>query len=143
MKKEFINIAETDLVLVINYVLNIQNRPRIITLSGNVGAGKTTFVRALIKSLGAADLASSPTFSLINEYKTTDNTLIYHCDWYRIKDAMELLDMGMDEYIYSDHILIIEWPEIGSTLLHGESVLAIEIMHENPGRTYSIETLLL
>lgn len=143
MKKQFINIAESDLVLVLNYVLHIPNRPRIITLKGEVGAGKTTFVRALVKALGAVDTVSSPTFSLINEYKTKDNAYIYHSDWYRIKETSELLDLGIEDYIYSDHILIIEWPEIGTTLLKGETVLEIAILHENKGRTYNIETISL
>lgn len=124
----------------LNYVLNFPNRPRIITLKGEVGAGKTAFVRALVKALGAADAVSSPTFSLINEYKTKDDAYIYHSDWYRIKDVTELLDMGIEDYIYSTHILIIEWPEVGAALLKGETVLAMEITHENSGRSYSIET---
>lgn len=76
-----------------------------------MGVGKTTLIRAIAELLGSADDVSSPTFSIVNEYGTGDD-LIYHFDLYRIKDVEELYNLGIEEYIFSNNWLIIEWPEI-------------------------------
>ncbi len=84
---------------------------KVILLHGNMGVGKTTLIKALCKQLGVYDVTSSPTFSLVNEYKTDDHQSIYHFDVYRIKSEAEALDMGIDEYLYSGHWCFIEWAE--------------------------------
>ncbi len=93
---------------------------------GEMGAGKTTLIKALVKALGAPDLASSPTFSLVNEYQT-DQGKIFHFDFYRIEDEMEALDMGIEDYFNLDAWKLIEWPQKIEKLLD-EDVQKLEIL---------------
>lgn len=84
---------------------------------GKMGSGKTTFITAICHELGAADIINSPSFALINEYKTETGNIIYHFDLYRIKNLEELYDIGYEDYFYSDAWLFIEWPEIAEEIL--------------------------
>lgn len=95
---------------------------------GDMGAGKTTLIKALVKALGAADLASSPTFSLVNEYHT-DKGKIFHFDFYRIKDETEALDMGIEDYLNTNSWKLIEWPQKIENLLD-EDVQKLEVSIE-------------
>ncbi|GEP51911.1 tRNA (adenosine(37)-N6)-threonylcarbamoyltransferase complex ATPase subunit type 1 TsaE [Flavobacterium noncentrifugens] len=88
-----------------------QNPQKVILFNGEMGAGKTTFIKSLAKKLGVNDTTGSPTFSLVNEYKTADNEIVYHFDVYRLKSENEAYDMGMDEYLYSGNWCFIEWAE--------------------------------
>jgi len=88
-----------------------QNIKNIITFHGSMGAGKTTFVKALARRLGVTEMTGSPTFSLVNEYVTQDGRTLYHFDLYRINTEEEAYDMGIDEYFYSGNLCLIEWPE--------------------------------
>ncbi|MFP9099352.1 tRNA (adenosine(37)-N6)-threonylcarbamoyltransferase complex ATPase subunit type 1 TsaE [Flavobacterium sp. RHBU_24] len=88
-----------------------QNIKNIILFHGEMGAGKTTFIKALAKQLGVTDMTGSPTFSLVNEYATTDGRILYHFDLYRLNSEEEAYDMGIDEYFYSGNLCLIEWPE--------------------------------
>lgn len=87
---------------------NIKN---IILFHGSMGAGKTTFIKALARRLGVKDMTGSPTFSLVNEYETEDGKILYHFDLYRLNSEEEAYDMGIDEYFYSGNLCFIEWPE--------------------------------
>eukprot|EP01137_Pigoraptor_chileana_P010585 Opistho-2@60384 len=84
---------------------------KVILFHGNMGIGKTTLIKALSKELGVTDATSSPTFSLVNEYKADDNLMVYHFDMYRLKSEIEALDMGIDDYLYSGNWCFIEWAE--------------------------------
>ena len=88
-----------------------ENPKKVILFNGNMGVGKTTLIKALAKELGVTNTTSSPTFSLVNEYEATNNQLVYHFDVYRLKNEVEALDMGIDDYLYSGHWCFIEWPE--------------------------------
>lgn len=88
-----------------------KNPQKVILFHGQMGAGKTTFIKALAKELGVTDATSSPTFSLVNEYKTANGELLYHFDVYRLKSESEALDFGIDEYLYSGNWCFIEWSE--------------------------------
>ena len=98
---------------------------------GDMGAGKTTLIKALIKALGAVDTGSSPTFSLVNEYETPQGA-IFHFDFYRIEDENEALDMGLEEYLDSGAWIFIEWPQKIEKFL-GTEVQKVVISNKNEG----------
>ena len=83
----------------------------VVALYGEMGAGKTTFTKALCKVLGVVDGVNSPTFNLINEYRTDKGEVVYHFDFYRIDKLEEAFDIGFEEFIESGNLCIIEWPE--------------------------------
>ena len=89
---------------------------------GKMGVGKTTFIIALCKELGAVDIVNSPTFTMINEYLTDAGTPIYHLDFFRIKSVEELFDIGFEDYLYEDVYCFIEWPEKGEEILSDDIV---------------------
>ncbi|SNR31600.1 MULTISPECIES: tRNA (adenosine(37)-N6)-threonylcarbamoyltransferase complex ATPase subunit type 1 TsaE [Hymenobacter] len=95
----------------------------IICFEGEMGAGKTTFIKALCQSLGVADEVSSPTFSLVNEYRDAQNQPIYHFDFYRLNDPREAEGIGALEYFDSGYLCLIEWPSRIETLLPPERLL--------------------
>ena len=95
---------------------------RIFAFHGELGAGKTTFIKALCEALGVKDTMSSPSFSLVNEYHDEKNQPVYHFDLYRLKSPQEALDIGLEEYLYSGNYCFIEWPERAEELLPGETV---------------------
>jgi tRNA threonylcarbamoyladenosine biosynthesis protein TsaE len=82
-----------------------------------MGAGKTTMIKALCRELGVTDIVQSPSFSIINEYKTNRGEPIFHFDFYRIKKLEEVFDIGYEEYLYSGFYCFIEWPELMEELL--------------------------
>ena len=90
---------------------------------GKMGAGKTTFIKAVCEELGVEDVVTSPTFAIVNEYRS-DSTgeLIYHFDFYRIKKLEEVYDMGYEDYFYCGAVCFIEWPELIEELLPGDAV---------------------
>lgn len=105
------------------------NPKRIILFNGEMGVGKTTLIKQLCKSLGVKDATSSPTFSLVNEYYTSDNQIVYHFDFYRLNKETEALDMGVDDYLYSGNWCFIEWSEkIASLLPEDTSTITIELL---------------
>lgn len=100
---------------------------------GKMGAGKTTFIKAVCEELGVADVINSPTFAIVNEYRSeTTAELIYHFDFYRIKKLEEVYDMGYEDYLYSGARCFIEWPELIDDLLPGDAV-RVEITEEPDG----------
>jgi tRNA threonylcarbamoyladenosine biosynthesis protein TsaE len=92
-------------------ILSTPNLKKVITFDATMGVGKTTLIKAIVKELDVSDTSSSPTFSLVNEYRTTDLEPIYHFDLYRLNNEIEGYDMGLDEYFYSGNWCFIEWPE--------------------------------
>ena len=100
---------------------------------GKMGAGKTTFIKAVCEALGVTDVVNSPTFSIVNEYRSeTTCELIYHFDFYRIKKIDEVYDMGYEDYFYSGAVCFIEWPELIEELLPGDA-LKVEIAEQEDG----------
>lgn len=106
------------------------DRP-LIAFSGEMGAGKTTFIQSLCKKLGVPGEVNSPTFSLVNEYFTTTGESLFHFDLYRIEDPDELFDLGYEEYFFSGKRCFIEWPEKASHLIPDDALLVrIEVMDD-------------
>ncbi|MFY0481225.1 tRNA (adenosine(37)-N6)-threonylcarbamoyltransferase complex ATPase subunit type 1 TsaE [Flavobacterium sp. PLA-1-15] len=106
-----------------------QNPQKVILFNGDMGVGKTTFIKALSKALGVKDATSSPTFSLVNEYEAENGKLVYHFDVYRLKNEAEAYDIGIDEYLYSDEWCFIEWAEkIPSLIPQQHSVIDIKLL---------------
>lgn len=100
---------------------------------GKMGAGKTTFIKAVCEALGVTEVVNSPTFSIVNEYRSeTTGELIYHFDFYRIKKLDEVYDMGYEDYFYSGALCFIEWPELIEELLPGDAV-KVEIAEQEDG----------
>ena len=90
---------------------------------GKMGAGKTTFIKAICEELGVTDVINSPTFAIVNEYRSDETgELIYHFDFYRIKKLDEVYDMGYEDYFYSGALCFIEWPELVEEVLPGDAV---------------------
>ena len=94
-----------------------QSPNKVILFNGEMGVGKTTLIKKLCTLLGVEGATSSPTFSLVNEYQTNENQIVYHFDCYRLKNETEALDMGIDEYLYSGNWCFIEWSEKIETLI--------------------------
>lgn len=108
-------------------ILETLNGRSIVAFWGEMGAGKTTLIRALCDRLGVADTVTSPTFALVNEYHTEAGTPIYHFDFYRINRIEEVFDFGYEEYFYSGDLCLIEWPEKIEGLLP-EKTLSVRIL---------------
>lgn len=105
---------------------------RVFAFYGAMGAGKTTFIKALCHELGSSDNVTSPTFALINEYSTSNGSVIFHFDFYRIKKIEEAFDLGYEDYIYSGNYCFIEWPEMIESLLP-EGIVEVRIREAEKG----------
>lgn len=104
------------------FVAAMQGRS-VFAFYGAMGAGKTTFIKAVCEELGVTDVVNSPTFAIVNEYRRPDGRPIFHFDFYRIKCPQEVFDMGFDDYVYTpDALCFIEWPEMMEQLLPSEAV---------------------
>lgn len=107
----------------------------VFAFRGEMGAGKTTFIKAICDVLGVEDEVNSPTFAIVNEYRSASAELIYHFDCYRIKELEEALDFGFEDYMDSGALCFIEWPENVEELLPGDVVNVKITPHEDGSRT--------
>ena len=129
--------------------LGCMGQARVIAFYGQMGAGKTTFIKALCEELGVSDVITSPTFAIVNEYSLPTSSagattspahqaergeggVVYHFDFYRIKQLDEVYDMGYEEYFYSGNLCFIEWPELIETLLPDDA-LRVSITEQPDG----------
>lgn len=94
----------------------------VFAFRGEMGAGKTTFIKAICENLGVSDTINSPTFAIVNEYRSDSAELIYHFDFYRINKIEEVFDFGYEDYFYSGSLCFIEWPELIEDLLPKDTV---------------------
>ena len=105
---------------------------KVFAFYGKMGAGKTTFIKALCEILGVEDVITSPTFAIINEYTDGNDDPIYHFDFYRIKKLEEVYDMGYEDYFYSGNLCLLEWPELIEEILP-ENVIKVTIEEQPDG----------
>jgi tRNA threonylcarbamoyladenosine biosynthesis protein TsaE len=119
-------------------ILSEFNNQTIFVLQGEMGSGKTTFIKALCHCLGVEETVTSPTFALINEYKTNEGIKIYHFDFYRIKSPNEAFDFGYEEYFYSGNRCFIEWPEKIENLLPDAFVTIAITINEDQTRSFMV-----
>ena len=102
---------------------------------GKMGAGKTTFIKAVCEELGVDDVITSPTFAIVNDYTSSkDDSHIFHFDFYRIKKLEEVYDMGYEDYFYSGSLCFIEWPELIEDILPGDAVKVTITQNEDGSR---------
>lgn len=120
------------------FVQNMDNR-RVFAFHGSMGAGKTTFIKAICQELGVSDTVTSPTFAIVNEYRSEKEGDIYHFDLYRVKTLEEVLAIGFEDYIYSGNLCFIEWPEVVFPLLPDDTVNVSIQESESGGRTVTME----
>lgn len=107
----------------------------VFALYGKMGAGKTTFIKAVCEELGVDDVITSPTFAIVNDYTSSkDDSHIFHFDFYRIKKLEEVYDMGYEDYFYSGSLCFIEWPELIEDILPGDAVKVTITQNEDGGR---------
>ena len=141
MKKMKVSVGSpADLPQAAHQLLNFANDKKVIAFFGEMGSGKTTFIKAICQQLGVISPTSSPTFALVNEYITAKDDLVYHFDFYRIKDEKEAIDVGIEEYFYSGHYCMVEWPEKILNLLPKEIVrVTIEIGNDLRNFTFQYE----
>ena len=105
---------------------------KVFAFYGKMGAGKTTFIKAVCEELGVEDVINSPTFAIVNEYVDGKGEPIYHFDFYRIKKEQEVLDIGYEDYVYSGNVCLMEWPELIENLLPDDAV-KVTIEEETDG----------
>lgn len=131
--------SEDQLHEVAEALLDSLNGRTVVALRGEMGAGKTTLVRAVAEQLGASDQVTSPTFALVNQYEGAEGERIFHFDFYRIEDEREAFDLGYEEYFYSGDLCFVEWPEKIEGLMP-DAVMEVRITVEGPTeRSFEIE----
>ena len=112
---------------------------KVFAMFGPMGVGKTTFIKAVCEVLGVQDTMTSPTFAIVNEYRTDSGEQIFHFDFYRIRKVEEAYDMGYEDYIYSGAVCFLEWPELIEELLPDDAVRVTLTEEEDGTRTITIQ----
>ena len=120
-------------------LLELLEERRVVAFYGDMGAGKTTLIKAICDKLKVIDSTSSPSFGLINEYSLEKDLLVYHFDFYRIRSIEEAFDLGYEEYFYSGNYCFIEWPEKIQSLLPDDTVKISIRVNENDCRVLELE----
>ncbi len=132
------NYQLTDLPKVSKQIIELAKNNKIWTFNGEMGAGKTTLIKSICATLGVIDEVSSPTFSMVNEYKTKKGETVFHFDFYRIKSLSEAYDLGIEDYFDSGNICLIEWPSMIEEILQNETTFNIFIELKNSERQITI-----
>jgi tRNA threonylcarbamoyladenosine biosynthesis protein TsaE len=112
---------------------------KVFALYGQMGAGKTTFVKAVCRELGVEDVVTSPTFALVNEYTAGDGSPVFHFDFYRVKSLEEVYDMGFEDYLYGGALCLVEWPELVEELLPRDAVAVTIRTNADGSRSIAVE----
>jgi tRNA threonylcarbamoyladenosine biosynthesis protein TsaE len=130
MERIFTIHSENDVEKIAKEFLPLLSEHKVVAFYGNMGVGKTTFIKSLCHVLGVKGLVTSPSFALVNEYDVVNGDTVFHFDFYRLKNASEVFDLGYEDYFFSDHICLIEWPEKVADVLPDDRMDAF--MTENP-----------
>ncbi len=131
-------IQEEDLDRLARELIDYSKGEKIWAFYGEMGAGKTTFIRHICNLIGVKENVSSPTFSIINEYQDKNGQSVYHFDFYRIKGEQEAVDIGCEEYFESDNLCLVEWPEkILNLLPHPHIKITIQVKDKQRIFTFS------
>ena len=123
----------------IQYISESDLESNIFAFYGKMGAGKTTFIKAICKALGVKDIVNSPTFTIINEYKSSRGFPVYHFDFYRINKLQEAFDIGTEDYFAGNGLCLIEWPEKIAEILPEDHIKVTITTNEDLSRTVEIE----
>lgn len=121
--------------------IDAMDQDTVFAFHGEMGAGKTTFIKAICEELGVEDVINSPTFAIVNEYRSASAELIYHFDFYRINKPEEAYDFGYEDYLYSGALCLIEWPEKIEELLPGDTVHVSIVENPDGSRTVTMGSL--
>ena len=135
-----ITYSLNDIDLAVNHILK-HSKSKVLLFDAEMGTGKTTLIKALVKALGCQDDVSSPTFSLVNEYVGTDSK-IFHFDLYRIEDTEELYDFGIEMYLKDDAYLFVEWPQLLEPILENSYQVVSINLDENLNRVLELKNSL-
>lgn len=114
-------------------------RGHVFAFYGKMGAGKTTFIKAVCEEMGVDDVITSPTFAIVNDYTAADGRHIYHFDFYRIKKLEEVFDMGYEDYFYSGGLCFLEWPELIEDILPADTVKVTITQRDDGSRVVSMD----
>ena len=123
----------------VQYISSSDLQSNIFAFFGQMGAGKTTFIKAICQELGVADAVNSPTFTIVNEYKAAKGFPVYHFDFYRINKITKAYDIGIDEYFSGDGLCLIEWPEKIQEILPDDCFQVFVYVDEEGNRTIEID----
>ena len=136
MKKVYFELESLDKIHeAARYFLNAVGDANIFAIDGDMGVGKTTFIKAVCEELGVKDVITSPTFSLVNEYTDGKGEPVYHFDFYRIKKIDEVYDMGYEDYFYGGNLCFLEWPELIEDLLPEDCTKVTITVEEDGSRS--------
>ena len=138
MEKTFLAPTESDLLPAAQYLKERLKPGSVVCFNGEMGAGKTTFIKVLLREMGLKGEVDSPTFALVNEYVLPDGVLVFHFDFYRLNNAQEALDIGLEDYLDSGGICLMEWPELVEEFLPEERV-EVKIVEEVGSRRIEIK----
>ena len=128
-----------ELPAIARMIVELYPDEKLFLFFGKMGAGKTTIIKEICHVLNVIDVVNSPTFSIVNEYRTTEGASVFHFDLYRIKSPLELMDIGYEEYIYGNSVCLIEWPELATDLLPASFVMiTIDVDEQSGSRTFDI-----
>jgi tRNA threonylcarbamoyladenosine biosynthesis protein TsaE len=119
-------------------LLKFAGERKIFAFYGSMGAGKTTIIKSVCAALGAVDIVSSPTFTLVNEYVTSDGKSLFHIDFYRIKKQEEVFDFGIEEYLTGESYCFMEWPELVGEILPADIVEVRITVNEEETRVLDV-----
>jgi tRNA threonylcarbamoyladenosine biosynthesis protein TsaE len=136
---QWISLEESDLMAIAQELIQLHPGQKKWALHGEMGVGKTTFIKALCKSLKVVDVVKSPTYSIVNEYLSKQNETIYHFDFYRLEKESEAFDIGYESYFYGKDYCFVEWPDKISNLIDN-SFWYIDMVLENGRRIIKLRS---